>query len=55
MKFGLFVYCTVGRRLELEAGMAGRKPELYHRILTEVVWCAAISRGGSKTIKCSHS
>lgn len=36
MKFGLFVYCTVGRRHELEAGMAGRNPELYHRMLAEL-------------------
>ena len=36
MKFGLFVYCTVGRRAELEAGMAGRNPELYHRMLAEL-------------------
>ena len=36
MKFGLFMYCTVGRKRELEAGMAGRKPELYHRMLDEI-------------------
>ena len=36
MKFGLFVYCTVGRRHELEQGMAGRRPELYHRMLAEL-------------------
>ena len=36
MKFGLFMYCTVGRRNELEQGMAGRKPELYQRILSEI-------------------
>ena len=36
MKFGLFVYCTIGRRHELEAGMAGRNPELYHRMITEL-------------------
>ena len=28
MRFSLFMYCTVGRRAELEAGMAGRNPEL---------------------------
>lgn len=36
MKFGLFVYCTIGRRFELEQGMAGRQPELYHRMLAEL-------------------
>jgi alkanesulfonate monooxygenase SsuD/methylene tetrahydromethanopterin reductase-like flavin-dependent oxidoreductase (luciferase family) len=30
------MYCTVGRRAELEAGMAGRKPELYQRMLDEI-------------------
>ena len=36
MQFGLFVYCTVGRRHELEAGMAGRDPVLYRRMLAEL-------------------
>ena len=36
MKFGLFVYCTVGRRAELEQGMAGRRPELYQRMIQEL-------------------
>jgi len=36
MEFGLFVYCTVGRRTELEAGMAGRNPDLDHRMLAEL-------------------
>ena len=36
MKFGLFMYCTIGRRGELEAGMAGRRPELYQRMLDEI-------------------
>src|SRR5262249_61644774 len=36
MRFSLFMYCTVGRRTELEAGMAGRKPELYQRMLDEI-------------------
>ena len=36
MQFGLFVYCTVGRRHELEAGMAGRNPVLYRRMLAEL-------------------
>jgi alkanesulfonate monooxygenase SsuD/methylene tetrahydromethanopterin reductase-like flavin-dependent oxidoreductase (luciferase family) len=30
------MYCTVGRRAELEAGMAGRRPELYQRMLDEI-------------------
>ena len=36
MKFGLFMYCTIGRRGELEAGMAGRNRELYQRMLSEI-------------------
>ena len=36
MQFGLFVYCTVGRRPELEAGMAGTNPVLYGRMLEEL-------------------
>ncbi len=36
MRFDLFMYCTVGRKAELEAGMAGRKPELYQRMLAEI-------------------
>ncbi len=36
MKFGLFVYCTVGRRAELERGLAGRDRGLYHRMLLEL-------------------
>ena len=36
MKFGLFVYCTVGRRAELEAGMAGRDRALYQRMIDEL-------------------
>ena len=36
MRFNLFMYCTVGRRAELEAGMAGRKAELYQRMLGEI-------------------
>ena len=36
MRFGLFVYCTVGRRAELEAGMAGRNRALYQRMLDEL-------------------
>jgi hypothetical protein len=33
MDFHLFMYCTIGRRHELEAGMAGQRPELYRRML----------------------
>jgi len=36
MRFSLFMYCTVGRRAELEAGMAGRNPVLYQRMLDEI-------------------
>jgi len=36
VKFGLFMYCTVGRRKELEAGMAGRDNTLYQRMLQEI-------------------
>jgi alkanesulfonate monooxygenase SsuD/methylene tetrahydromethanopterin reductase-like flavin-dependent oxidoreductase (luciferase family) len=36
MQFHLFMYVTVGRRSELEAGMAGQRPELYQRTLDEI-------------------
>jgi len=36
MEFHLFMYCTIGRRGELEAGMAGQRPELYQRMLDEI-------------------
>jgi alkanesulfonate monooxygenase SsuD/methylene tetrahydromethanopterin reductase-like flavin-dependent oxidoreductase (luciferase family) len=36
MQFGLFMYCTVGRRSELEAGMAGVQNRLYQRMLDEI-------------------
>ena len=36
MDFNLFIYCTAGRRAELEAGMAGQKHELYQRMLDEI-------------------
>ena len=36
MDFNLFLYCTVGRRAELEGGMAGRRTELYQRMLDEI-------------------
>jgi alkanesulfonate monooxygenase SsuD/methylene tetrahydromethanopterin reductase-like flavin-dependent oxidoreductase (luciferase family) len=34
--FHLFMYVTVGRRHELEAGMAGLRPDLYQRMLDEI-------------------
>lgn len=36
MDFNLFMYCTVGRRAEIEAGMAGRRTDLYQRMLAEI-------------------
>ena len=36
MDFNLFMYCTVGRRAELEAGMAGQRNDLYDRMLDEI-------------------
>jgi alkanesulfonate monooxygenase SsuD/methylene tetrahydromethanopterin reductase-like flavin-dependent oxidoreductase (luciferase family) len=36
MDFNLFLYCTVGRRAELERGMAGRRGDLYQRMLDEI-------------------
>ena len=36
MQFGLFMYCTVGRREELAAGMAGQNNALYQRMLDEI-------------------
>lgn len=36
MDFNLFMYCTVGRRAELEAGMAGQNGDLYQRMLVEI-------------------
>ncbi len=36
MQFHLFIYATVGRRQEIEAGMAGQRPELYQRMLEEI-------------------
>jgi len=34
--FNLFMYCTVGRREELERGMAGKDPQLFRRMLDEI-------------------
>lgn len=36
MKFHLMQTGVIGRRYELEAGMAGQRPELYQRFLSEV-------------------
>jgi len=43
LKFNLFVYCTVGRRAELEAGMAGKNPKLYRRMLEELADTAQLA------------
>lgn len=36
MKFNLFMYCTIGRRSDLERGKAGLKEDLYQRMLMEI-------------------
>ncbi len=36
MNFHSFVYCTIGTRPQIEAGMAGKKPELYQNMLEEI-------------------
>ena len=36
MKFYLMQTGVIGRRYELQAGMAGQRPELYQRFLAEV-------------------
>lgn len=36
MDFNLFMYCTIGRRAELVAGMAGQNGALYQRMLDEI-------------------
>lgn len=36
MKFHLFIYGTVGRRHEIEQGMAGQRDDLYQRMLDEI-------------------
>jgi len=41
MDFNLFSYFTVGRRAELEAGLAGLRVELYQRMLRETAQIAA--------------
>jgi hypothetical protein len=41
MDFNLFSYYTLGRRSELEAGLAGLRVELYQRMLDETAQIAA--------------
>ena len=36
MDFHAFMYVTIGRRHELEQGMAGKNPVLYQRMLDEI-------------------
>lgn len=36
MKFHLFMLPTIGRRHELEQGMAGLRDDLYQRMLSEI-------------------
>ena len=36
VKFHAFMYVTIGRRQELEQGMAGKNPVLYQRMLDEI-------------------
>ncbi len=36
VKFHAFMYVTIGRRRELEQGMAGKNPVLYQRMLDEI-------------------
>jgi hypothetical protein len=36
MDFHAFMYVTIGRRHELERGMAGKDPVLYRRMLDEI-------------------
>jgi len=36
MDFHAFMYVTIGRRRELERGMAGKDPVLYQRMLDEI-------------------
>ena len=36
MKFHAIAYCTVGTRKEIEHGMAGKRPELYQRMLADL-------------------
>ena len=42
MDFHAFMYVTIGRRHELERGMAGKDPVLYQRMLDEIAEYARI-------------
>ena len=42
MDFHAFMYVTIGRRHELERGMAGKDPVLYRRMLEEIAEYARI-------------
>jgi len=41
--FNLFMYCTAGRREELERGMAGKDADLYRRMLDEIAGIATLA------------
>jgi alkanesulfonate monooxygenase SsuD/methylene tetrahydromethanopterin reductase-like flavin-dependent oxidoreductase (luciferase family) len=43
MDFNLFAYFTLGRRAELEAGLAGLKGDLYQRMLDEIAQIATFA------------
>ncbi len=43
MDFNLFSYFTMGRRIELEAGLAGLKGDFYQRMLAEIAQIAAFA------------
>ena len=47
MDFHAFMYVTIGRRHELERGMAGKDPVLYQRMLSEIEeYARACDAGG---------
>ncbi|MEM7541936.1 MAG: LLM class flavin-dependent oxidoreductase [Pseudomonadota bacterium] len=43
MKFSLFMYCTIGRKAELQKGLAGLDPDLYQRMLSEIAAIATFA------------
>ena len=45
MQFNLFIYGTVGRRAELEVGMAGKDARRYRRMLDEIAELARLADG----------
>lgn len=45
MKFNLFMYCTMGRKDELQSGLAGLRNDLYQRMLTEIGDIATFADG----------